>query len=216
MTDINQWRRMIQPARVKTPQESDEHSETASNAPATPRRRSRPKFSMHLSNYRLPTVLTLKPEPFSVDHFPAVDPSLSHGLTHNYNPNPEQMIDAVFSRLLAEPFKPLPVEYNGPLLQIIEVWRHLKDDKARLTSRLSEEADARHALTLEAEKAERRWTEEREGYKAEVKRLEMLIAKGKPGLVNVLKARRNSVLRTTRKRPETQPDMNTETVYEFL
>ncbi|KAL2355970.1 hypothetical protein BJ546DRAFT_1121001 [Cryomyces antarcticus] len=216
MTDINQWRRMIQPARVKTPQESDEHGETASNVPATPRRRSRPKFSMHLSSYRLPTLLTLKPEPFSVDHFPAVDPSTSQGLTHNYNPNPEQMIDSVFSRLLVEPFKPLPVEYNGPLLQIIEVWRHLKDDKTRLTSRLSEEVDARHALMLEAEKAERRWAKEREEYKAEVKRLELLIAKGKRGLVDVMKARQNSVLRRTRKRPETQPDMNTETVYEFL
>ena len=59
------------------------------------------------------------------------------------------------------------------------------------------------------------WQQERQDYKAEVKRLELLLAKGKRGLAEVTLARQDSILRHGKQRSLSGDD-TLETIFEFL
>jgi len=122
-------------------------------------------------------------------------------------------------KLMASPFEPLTARDNSSIMRIIEAYRVLRDENTSLMEKLRNEVKRRYAVELEAEKAERRWQQEVGDYKAEVKRLELLIAKGKPGLAGVIKARQDSVVDRSRKgaRPgKSGRNDHKETVFEFL
>ena len=63
----------------------------------------------------------------------------------------------------------------------------------------------------------RHWDTERQQYKAQVKRLELVLAKGNRGLAEVTLARQDSVLRHDRSnRNNVNSDKTLETILEFL
>ena len=122
--------------------------------------------------------------------------------------------------LIAEPYRPLDVKHNSPLLMIFERFRNLRDENASLVRKLKYEFETRFSSHHELELERQRWQQEREEYQAEVKRLELIISKDKEGVAEVMRARRGSLLRKEHRR-RTASGANTnddsrETLVEFL
>jgi len=133
------------------------------------------------------------------------------------NPSAEQLTDVVTCRLMSQPYDALDAGFNGTLLQILEAYRDLSDQRDRLERRITEEVESRFAERSETQQAETLWEEERRTYKAEIKRLELVIARGKRGVADVALVRQDSLIR--RRKQMTTPDDEDdgkETVFEFL
>jgi hypothetical protein len=64
--------------------------------------------------------------------------------------------------------------------------------------------------------AEERWTTEEAGYRAEIRRLEVIIAKGKQGMTELIRTREHSVIKRKRTHHKLPSDEKLETAYEFL
>lgn len=118
---------------------------------------------------------------------------------------------------MSDPYETLDPRFNGALLQIFEAYRDLEDQQALLKKQVSEEGDARSVERSAMQHAEAKWEEERQTYKAEVKRLELVIARGKRGVAEVALVRQDSLLhrRQQMTTPEDEDD-GKETVFEFL
>jgi hypothetical protein len=130
-------------------------------------------------------------------------------------PDVERLMDSFMCRLLAEPYCPLDPRFNSMLMQVFESYRYLKNDKDRLYQQLEQETEKRNALEHALHHASRQWETEKQDYKAEVKRLELLLAKGKRGLAEVTLARQNSVVRHGKHYIKGNDD-TMETILEFL
>lgn len=120
-------------------------------------------------------------------------------------------------RLMSQRYDALDTRFNGALLQIFEAYRNLLDQRERLERSLTGEMDIRIAERSAAQRAEQAWEEEKQSYKAEVKRLELVIAQGKRGVAEVALVRQDSLIR--RKKQVITPDNEDdgkETVFEFL
>jgi hypothetical protein len=186
-----------------------------SSRPATPKRGLRPMLSSYLPQSG-PFATTIKPEPEPSDGPTRRFPSWAVEDTFP-NPSAEQLTDAVTCRLMSQPYDALPAGFNGTLLQILEAYRDLSDERDRLERRITEEVESRLAERSATQQAESLWEEERRTYKAEVKRLELVIAKGKRGVADVALVRQDSLIRR-RKQAITPADEDDgkETVFEFL
>ncbi|KAL1583224.1 hypothetical protein WHR41_07830 [Cladosporium halotolerans] len=227
MSDIPQWRLKIPPSRSRTPMlESPEIDQGMrppsalagpSTRPPTPKRGLRPKLSSYLSQSAPFGAASKEPEPFFADHLTPSFPSWAVEDTFP-NTSAEQLIHAVMCRLMARPYESLESRFNGSLLQIFEAYRQLADERDRLEKRLAEEVDGRSADRSAMQKAERRWEDEKETYKAEVKRLELVIAKGKRGVAEVALVRQDSLIRGRKMMAGNHDDEDDgkETVFEFL
>jgi hypothetical protein len=198
MTDIQQWRRMIQPARVRTPAVDVEEPEVHAS-PATPRRPLRPTFTTNKP--RAPAPL---PEDFdSAFRIPS-------WILNQPNPDPpiDELIDSIMCNVMDDPSSGLTARFATDLMRIIEAYRLVRDEKEELASRLQAETQKRHAVA-------QAWDRERKEYKAEVKRLELLLSKGKRGVAEVTLARQDSLVRRGSRRDELD-DTGLETIFEFL
>lgn len=222
MTDIQQWRRMVQPSRSKTTAISvpEDHDHEAVSNPGTPRKRPRPRFSSYFSHHGhaggASKADIVAPDYFSMSRTTSVSQAEA---TTFPNPEADSLVDAVMCRLLADPFKGLDAQQNSSLLRILEGCRELRAEKQHLETKLHNEVESRYAAMIEVQRAEKRWSEEKEEYKAEIKRLELLIAKGKRGIADVIRARQDSVLRRRSRPNEVSEDVpmdQKETIFEFL
>lgn len=122
-------------------------------------------------------------------------------------------------RLMSRPYDALESRFNGTLLQISEAYRNLEDEKRRLQEKLVEEMRERQAERSAMQHTEQKFEEEKKTYKAEVKRLELVIANGKRGVAEVALVRQDSLIR--RRKQMVSPDEGgdddgKETVFEFL
>jgi hypothetical protein len=130
-------------------------------------------------------------------------------------------MDSIMRTLIAEPYRPLDVKHNSPLLMIFEGFRNLRDENSSLMRKLKYEAETRFASHHELELERQAWHREREEYKAEVKRLELIISKNEEGVAEVVRARQGSLLgrehrRRTASNANLKRDDPRETVFEFL
>ena len=214
MTDINQWRRMIQPARVRTP--AVEPEDAALLSPTTPRRGLKPKFPSYFTQHAAlsgpsKTDLVSDEDVFNQNAWYSLwssdDPAP--------NPDAEKLMETVMCKLLAEPYCALDPRFNSMLMQIFESYRCLKDDKERLQLEVDHETEKRDALERALHHASQQWETEKQDYKAEVKRLELILAKGKRGLAEVTLARQDSLIRHG-KQQSMGNDETMETIFEFL
>jgi hypothetical protein len=222
MADIPQWRLRIPPSRSRTPMlevtEPDQDIRSAvPTRPPTPKKGLRPKLSSYLTQSGT-FGATSKPEPEPLFAEPPVQSFPSWAIEDTFpNPSAEQLVDTVLCRLMSRPYDALDTRFNGALLQIFEAYRELSDQRDRLQRSLAEEMVLREAERSVTQKAECKWEEEKQTYKAEVKRLELVIAKGKCGVAEVALARQESLIR--RRTQEISPDDEhdgKETVFEFL
>ena len=207
MADIQQWRRRIQPTRSRTPytpQEPDESDDYFS--PTTPKRKLKPMLSSYFGH---------NPKSSLQEEFAPITAELPSWPLEQLYPDPkaEQMIDSVMSRIMADPYAPLDVEHNSSLMAIFEDYLKLRDEKCQLQRQLEAELDSTQDLIAKFNAAENDWTEERNDYREEVKRLEVLLAKNsKRGVAEVTLARQDSKLRSRKSQAASQK----ETVFEFL
>nr|OQO15511.1 hypothetical protein B0A51_16712 [Rachicladosporium sp. CCFEE 5018] len=224
MADIPQWRRKIPPKRPRTPMLDLSEPEFDSRAvsaltmrPPTPKKGLRPKLTSYLSS--APFGLSkLEPES-SVDDFAAATfPSCPAGEPYP-DPQAECLIDTIMCQLMASPYASLEPRHNSTLLQIFEAYRSVTSELEAAKSQLRDESD-HHALEMTAAfDRERIWTDEKQAYKDEVKRLELIIAKGKGGVADVALARQDSIVRRRKQRINDDKGSRSdakETVIEFL
>lgn len=218
MTDIQQWRRMIQPTRARTPAVEHEDSDAVAS-PTTPKRGLKPKFSSYFSHHGA-TAHAVKTEPsytsLNEEFFPSRLPSWPDDQPYP-NPNADELMNSVMCRLMSEPYASLEPRFNGMLLQIFECYRDICDEKLQLQARLEDEVNGRKIVVQRLKSTQNQWSEEMQDYKAEVKRLELLLAKGKRGVAEVTLARQDSLLRQkdADRRSRAEND-GLETIFEFL
>ena len=206
---------MIQPARARTPAVEAEEPDGI-GSPTTPRKGFRPKLSsyfMQCSNPGPPSRTDL------VSGEDLLNPTWPSSSFNEPSPNrdTESLIDAIMCRLLACPYDKLDSRFNGMLLQIFESYRNVSDEKQELQTNFEREVDRRTAMEAAMHRSAHRWSQERQQYKAEVKRLELLLSQGKRGLAEVTIARQDSLLRNRKRgHGDMTPDESLETIFEFL
>lgn len=212
MTDIQQWRRMI--PRARTPAVDLEDLDGLLS-PTTPRKGLKPKLSSYFtqnSAYVEPrSGLSIGSDLLSPQWPTPVELPLPV-------PEVENLIEAIMCRLLANPCERLDVRFNAILLQIFESFRALDDEKKHLMADVQEQRDRREAREREMQLSYQKWEREKTEFKAEVRRLELILANGKRGLAEVTLARQDSVLRSRRKYEDSSAmeDEAMETIFEFL
>ncbi|KAJ4300694.1 hypothetical protein N0V90_002782 [Kalmusia sp. IMI 367209] len=171
------WRKTIHsrpgtPSRTVTPVPSQSKAEDIRRKlipeVPSPRKETNPKLSKYLSGY-----LSLKDaskeiefaEPWdeetpSVD-IPFVDPLVS--------------AQSIYSHMTSVPSRPIPLHCNSGLFQVFDHYRKVRGEKERMDALLQE--------TLEGYRAsEEGWKKMVAQYQAEVRRLELLIARGTSGM----------------------------------
>lgn len=228
MADIPQWRRKIPPSRSRTPLPDPDQDIRPSSAmtgnttrPPTPKKGLRPKLSSYLSQSG-PFASTTKPEPEPEPLFAEhPTPSFPSWVLEDPYPAPsaEQLTDAIMCRLMSRPYDALEPRFNGSLLQIFETHRDLADERNVLQERLTQEMQGRLVERSARQEAEQKWEEEKSTYKAEVRRLELVIAKGKRGVADVALVRQDSLIRRRKQMAspyDGEENDGKETVFEFL
>jgi hypothetical protein len=224
MADVYQWRRRIQPSFSHTllpVGEQDETEPDITSGFGSTRKKVRPKISSYFSR---PSVVHGRSSIWSADQrtsFKKNISSPSQTWPEGCEPDPDQTMDSIMRTLVTEPYRSLDIKYNSPLLMIFEGFRNLRDANASLMRKLKYEVETRFSSHHELELERQRWQQEREEYKAEVKRLELIISKDKEGVAEVIRARRGSLLRAEHRRrttsgTNTSNDDPRETVFEFL
>ncbi|KAF2278487.1 uncharacterized protein EI97DRAFT_456875 [Westerdykella ornata] len=159
------------------------------------RNETRPKFARYLSEY---LSLTAGPKP----EFPFPEP-----WDEDAPFEPEPPVDPLFalqhirSHIGNRGWIPLPVQHNSGILRIFEDYQKVREEKERLNDLLKNTLD-------DFQIAEESWGEEKSRYQDEIRRLELLIAQGAPGMVGLMEARQGSVVERPRKTPSSdQPEV---------
>ena len=198
MTDahqIPQWRRRIQPSRNKTPTPAPELDEAQNEnnnilTSQNTRPRSRPRLSAYLTKH-LSTGSTGNARPTRTEASNLV----AAGIEYCSTPEIRLVVNCLTTRLANSPHLPLDVRLNSNILTLLEAYRDLTEEKETIQQQLEEENQKERQLRDHFAKAEQEWSTKEEQYKAEIKRLEILMAQGKSGLAAVLQARQDSIVK---------------------
>lgn len=220
MADIHQWRKKV-PARSRasTPQSYDDldhQSEVGSVGEShTPKRRPRPKLSSYISylsgvNANRPESL-YKAETSSLNPLAQVKPREEIRAV-----NIDSMIGSLHATLMESPLQSLSAQHNSRLFHLFEAYRNLAEEKETLQAKLTEEREHRLKILSNYCDAENRWQGEEADYKAEIRRLELLVAQGEKGIAGVFRARQDSVLKKRQGRQDKPPSANRQTMYGFV
>ncbi|KAI5204144.1 hypothetical protein E4T39_03733 [Aureobasidium subglaciale] len=226
MADIYQWRRRIQPGfphALMPVGEQDETEPTITSVFGSTRKKVRPKISSYFS-HRGPSTGNARLSIWSADQRTSLKDTISEPCPtwpEGCEPDVDQIMDSMMRTLMAEPYCPLDIKHNSPLLSIFEGFRNLRDENASLIRKLKYEVETRFASHHDLNVERERWQLEREEYKAEVKRLELIMSRDSEGVAGVMRARQGSLLRRENRRrsaSDTDTGRNDprETVFEFL
>ncbi|KAI7373629.1 hypothetical protein KC328_g16517, partial [Hortaea werneckii] len=220
MADIQQWRRKIQTSRARTPAVQETNDDTDGIAiPTTPKRGLRPKISSYFTkdpgtaaSVRVDAPNSLLDEKNSSCVLPTWPDDESFP-----SPDAEGLVDSIMCRLMAQPYACLEPRFNGAILRLLESHRCGNDERQKLQQQLESEVKRRTLLYQRLQAAQKQWSDERQDFKAEIKRLELLLAKGKRGVAEVTLAREDSELRRKESvRRSRGIDDGLETIFEFL
>ncbi|KAF2758276.1 hypothetical protein EJ05DRAFT_486320 [Pseudovirgaria hyperparasitica] len=202
----DQLRRLVKnPTRNKhptQPQDGDKVSDSGSSfspafspLPAPPR--VRPTFGSRLSS-----MLGSKNDS-------APNNSFAEDLNFSFSPpvdefariDPMDLIEDIMSILFTEISKPLSPKYNGSLFKIFESFRNMKVENDKFKALIAELQTQLKESNRLRQVAENQYAEEEDGFKREIKRLELIICNGPQagGISGVMHARQNSVIDRTRK-----------------
>jgi len=217
MADIQQWRRKIQPARVRTPAvEADDSDGIAS--PITPRRGIRPKLSSYFGQHGIVGNVVQQEPSFASLNAELIGSKLPSWPDNEPFPEPtaEVLIDSILCRLMSDPYYPLEVRFNGALLQIFERLRTLSDEKVQLLALLDKEVSTRKYTEQRTLQDQKHWAEERQAFQAEIKRLELFHITGERRLAEVTIGREDSVLCQRKEQEAEEAQDELETLFEFL
>ncbi|KAH7039078.1 hypothetical protein B0J12DRAFT_246706 [Macrophomina phaseolina] len=190
-TDIQIWvSKTMQPFRTHTPTFSLIPDERRANVDAsslsecsTPQRRVGPRKKPS-SYFSSKTPKYLEDPGMEIWATEAVGDDAS-------SPDITMMVDAIFIKICNRPFDGLPAHMNSSVLHIIEAYRDLSMEKEQLDEQLG----GRDSRLAEAERA---WECEDQACRAEIKRPELIIARGKNGMSRLLASRHDSVINRKR------------------
>lgn len=172
------WRKTIQGSRPSTPAtptvEELEEGQTQRTDSSTPRPDAKPKLNRYTSLFS-----SFKEPPKGPDFSEPWDetiPAFKHYV------DPELTIQSIRSHMIQFSRTPVSLEHNNGLFCIFEEYHKLRNETEHLQIELQE---VRQNFQI----AEARWTEEERRYVEEIRRLELLIAKGTTGVAgSVLKS----------------------------
>ena len=222
MSDLNQWRLKMHTPKSWIPPivEADEKpyfnenifasSSITSISTASHKRKPRPKLKSYFGGH---SHQSTEPEHFLLDRRPAISAAAGTSTstvsaiseiskdtisTAEIVPDVELSITALMSRLLSGSGKGLSLQDNSLVLRIVESHRDLTDRVAALEEDLAIESEKTRSAEEELHQLETIRTADEKDFRAEVKRLEMVIAEGKRGMSDLLKARQGSIIRRSR------------------
>ncbi|KAF2086278.1 hypothetical protein K490DRAFT_57916 [Saccharata proteae CBS 121410] len=121
-------------------------------------------------------------------------------------PDADAIIEKLWRQLNGNFYKALPVSFNQLLLQVIEAYRNLKaetTEKAALKKEIK-------LLNIKAKVAEKKWADDEALMRAEIKRLEVIIAKD--NMAKLMMARQHSVIDRSRPKRASQIESGEEAI----
>ncbi|KAF1946579.1 hypothetical protein EJ02DRAFT_215017 [Clathrospora elynae] len=184
------------PAIEDTEDAQSERSETSA-----PRRNSKPKLARYTSLFSSFKETSKGPEfaePWSEDAPPPFMPYV----------DPLDALQSVRSHMM-NISKPIPVAHHNGLFRIFEDYRKTREEKERLEALLQD--------TLQGwGKAEEQWNESEGRYQAEIRRLDLHIARGTSGMTGLMKARKESVVDRKRRHRKTVSNDGLPPMCDFL
>ncbi|KAI9678832.1 MAG: hypothetical protein M1817_005892 [Caeruleum heppii] len=209
MADIQQWMRGINTSRPSTPFST--HSEALAEGDTHPRNRHSsmqgvPSKSRRPPGARISTFLHSR-RPSSSFKLTDVDREVSYSTKDDvYNPDPDQMANTLLSVIMSRPGKALPPEYGSFLLHVLEAFRSVKERLSEIRMDLTEQKAGRAMDLEDFQRTADIWANEKEIYKMEIKRLELLIAEGEGGMKAFSTAREGSVRTKSNLEPDEKAD----------
>ncbi|KAK4191668.1 hypothetical protein QBC35DRAFT_294982 [Podospora australis] len=114
-----------------------------------------------------------------------------------YNPNLTQMVESLKVVMMEKrnPLESIPPVYNSYVLALLEGFAHLKQQVAKTDQELADLKTLRQMELEQFSGISKEWIEREESYKAEIKRLELVLAKeSKDGVASVTLARHESLV----------------------
>lgn len=117
-----------------------------------------------------------------------------------HRPTLEQMVDALYVAMMTKPVgSPLPVEYNVYVQHLLEGYSSQSRTLRETEELLAEEKETKRRSMVEFAKMSKGWEEREAAYMAEIKRMEVYLAKSAPeGVQAVVLARSGSVMNRSR------------------
>jgi hypothetical protein len=174
------WRKTIAVSRPSTPTtiapptptpDDVEDTRSERSGASTPRRDSKPKASRYTSIFAIH-----KEE--SVDPIFSTTWSLDNPLTQvtgwSYV-DPIVTMESIHSHIYSNYLVPLPLQFNSGLFHVFEDYRKLRAHKENLEARERSDLDKSRKMTAQ-------WHQSDIFYEAEIRRLELLIARGTTGM----------------------------------
>ncbi|KAK3684943.1 hypothetical protein B0T22DRAFT_516741 [Podospora appendiculata] len=114
-----------------------------------------------------------------------------------YNPTTIQVVETLQTAMMgrSDPLEPIPIRYNSSVLRLIEAFGNLTRKLRDNEQELSELKTLRAKELEQFREVSEDWMERESGYKAEIKRLEVVLAKeSKDGVASVALARHGSLV----------------------
>jgi hypothetical protein len=131
------------------------------------RKVTKPKLARYISSYR--SIKDASKEPEFGEFWIEMPPPYTEYV------DPMRSLQSVFSHMTTSPFCPIPLHYNSGILRVFEDYRKVREERARLENLLHE--------TFEGYRAAERFYDNAEAeYQAEIRRLELVIARGTLGM----------------------------------
>ena len=110
--------------------------------------------------------------------------------------DPLIVVQTVRSHITNQSWKPVPVEYNSGLLRLFEDYRRIRE--------AIEGVSGQYRVMIEGYRsAEQSWIMEEGHYQEEIRRLELMIARGATGMSGVIEARQGSVVKRKQRHRKT-------------
>lgn len=137
----------------------------------TPRQDTKPKLTRYTSlftTHKEESTSSAFSEPWSVD------PPPDHGNSWAFV-DPVAIMETIYAHMCKNYMVPIPLQYTAGLFQIFDDYRKLRSHKELLEGR--EKEMLQHTGNVTA-----RWLKSEELYQSEIRRLELLIARGTSGM----------------------------------
>lgn len=178
------WRKTIAVSRPSTPitpappmATPDEVEDTRSERSSTPRRESKPKLIRYTSMFTMSKEEahgSTFSEPWSLDCHPIQEDPWSYV-------DPIVTMESIHSHMCKNYMVPIPLRYTSGLFQIFDDYRKLRSHKELFEAR-------EHDVLQQSRKVTAQWHQSEILYEAEIRRLELLIARSAADMAGYVEA----------------------------
>lgn len=134
---------------------------------SSPRKPVKPKLARYISGYL--SIKEAAKEPDFTEPWNETTPRQEETI------DPLASLQSVFAHMNAVPARPIPLQFNSGIFRIFEDYRNLREENERLNNLCNETFAAFRGL-------ETQYEDERIKYNEEIRRLELLVARGTPGM----------------------------------